>query len=837
VSERSRTFTGLVWLERVWQDVRYGCRTLAGTPAFAIIAVLSLAIGIGVNCAIFSFADALLLRPLPVARPGDVFTVGSTSRIEAFNASALVSSYRDYVDIRDRSTSFEGLAAFDYLTAGFAVDATHSPKLKMGMLVSANMFPLMGVEPTIGRGFRPDEDQIPGRDAVVVLGRRLWEEELASDPAVLGRSVRINGVELTVIGVAPAEFTGLDQFVRSEFFVPLMMSPRLIADPKIGSLQARDARNLNLKGRLRRGVTQAAAQAELTTIGADLERAYPDTNKNRRLAIRTELQARMSADPPDAMLIAMLSTLALAVLFVACANVAGLLTSRAPARAKEMALRLAIGAGRGRLVRQLVTESLLLAIAGGVAGLGVGYAGMTLFRQIEIPTDLPIALAFRMDRRALAFSFIVAVASAVLFGLVPAIQATRTDLTSVMKSGEGIGGGRRRRWGRSLLVGGQVAVSVVLLVIALFMYREFRHQLAQGPGYRTDHLLMMTFDPSLVHYNDDQAKQFFEQVAERARSVAGVKTVALTSSVPMSNDVLSAAVVPEGFQFPAGKDNARVVSANVDEFYLDALGLVLLDGRNFRRDDGPGAPRVAIVNQQFARHYWPNQNPVGKRFRLDDSDKPWVQVIGLTKTSKYIFIAEPPTEFVYFPYRQRGRQHQMALVAESSGDAASLAAPLRDIVRGLDPNMPIYNVRTMATLFRMRATSIFNVLITTVAAMGMMGLALAIVGLYGLVAYAASRRTREIGIRMAIGAGRSEVLRMVLRQGVMLAVVGLIVGLGASVGAGRALRAAFPSGNDERDPAALALVVPVVLGVTLLAAYLPARRASRLNPVQALRED
>jgi predicted permease len=834
VKDSNRAFSGLVWAERLWQDVKYGCRTLAASPAFTIVAVLSLAIGIGANCAIFSFADALLLRPLPVARPGEVFTVGSTSAIEAFNASALVSSYRDYVDIRDRSTSFEGLAAFDYLTAGFAVDPTHSPKLKLGMLASANLFTLMGVEPTVGRSFRPDEDQVPGRDAVVVLGRRLWEEELGSDPAVLGRTVRINGNELTVIGVAPSEFTGLDQFVRSDFFVPLMMSPRLITDPKIGSLQARDARNLNIKGRLRPGVTQAAAQAELTTIGADLERAYPDTNKNRRLAVRTELQARMSADPPDATLIAMLSTLALAVLFVACANVAGLLTSRAPARAKEMALRLAIGAGRGRLVRQLVTESLLLAIAGGIAGLGVGYAGMTLFRQIEIPTDLPIALAFRMDRRALAFSLMVAVASAVLFGLVPAIQATRTDLTAVMKSGDGIGPGRRRRWGRPLLVGGQVAVSVVLLVIGLFMYREFRHQLAQGPGYRTDHLLMMSFDPSLVHYSEDQSKQFFEQVAERARTVPGVKSVTMTTWVPMTNDIDSAAVVPEGFQFPVGRDNARVISASIDENYFDAMGLTVLEGRNFRRDDAAGAPRVAIVNQQFAQHYWPNQDPIGKRFRLVDTDNPWVQVVGLAKISKYIFIAEPPTEFVYLPYRQKNPQ-RMVMLAESSGDAASLAAPLREIVRGLDANLPIYNVRTMAMLYRMRAVSIFNVLITTVAGLGLMGLGLAIVGLYGLVAYAVSRRTREIGIRMAIGADRGVVLRMVLRQGLVLAVVGLVVGLAASVGAGRVLRAAFPSGNNDRDFAALLIVIPIVLAVTFLAAYLPARRASRVNPVQALR--
>ena len=834
MTEPARTFIGWVWLERLWQDVRYGCRTLAASPAFAVIAVLSLAFGIGANCAIFSFADALLLRPLPVARPGEVVTVGSTTSIEAFGASSLRSSYRDYVDIRDRTTSFEGLAAFRYLTAGFAVDARTSPKLKLGMLLSGNLLTLMGVEPTIGRGFRADEDQVPGRDAVVVVGRRLWEEELGSDPAVLGRRVRINGNELTVIGVAPAEFTGLDQYVRSDFFVPLMMSPRLVSDPKSGSLEARGVRNLTVKGRLRPGVTQAAAQAELTTIGADLERAYPDTNNNRRLAVRTELQARMAQDPPDATLLAMLSTLALAVLFVACANVAGLLTSRAPARAREMALRLAIGAGRGRLVRQLITESLLLAIAGGVAGLGVGYAGMTLFRQIEVPTDLPIVLAFRMDRRAVAFSLVVAIVSAVLFGLVPAIHATRTDLMTVMKASDSVAPGRRRRWGRPLLVGGQVAVSVVLLVVALFMYRGFLHQLANGPGYRTDHLLMMTFDTSLVRYNEPQSKQFFEQVAGRARAVPGVKSVSMATSVPMNNDVGAETVVPEGFQFPVGKDNATVLSAGIDEFYVGALGLTMLAGRNFRRDDADQAPRVAIVNEKFAQHYWPNQDPIGKRFRIV-RDNAWVQVVGLAKTSKYIFIAEPPTEFVYLPYRQK-KPEEMVLLAESSAlDPAALTAPLREVVRGLDPNMPIYNVRTMESLYRMRAIRVFNVLVTMVAAMGVMGLGLAIVGLYGLVAYGVSRRTREIGIRMAIGADRAVVLRMILRQGLVLALVGLIVGLAASVGAGQLLRAAFPSGNDDRDPAALLIVVPIVLVVTFLAAYLPARRASRVNPVQALR--
>jgi putative ABC transport system permease protein len=825
---------GFVWLERLWQDIKYGCRMLAGSPGFTSVSVLSLAIGIGANCAIFSFADALLLRPLPVARPGEVLTVGSANALESIGASALVSSYPDYVDVRNRSRSFEGLAAFTYVTVGFTSDPKTAPKLKIGMLVSDNLLGLMGVEPTIGRAFRPDENQVPGRDAVVVLGRTIWEQDFGSDAGVLGRTVRINGIDHTVIGVAPPDFTGMNQYVRSDFFVPLMMSPRVISDPKVRSLEARDARNLTLKGRLRRGVSQAQAQTELTVIGADLQRTFPDTNKNRNLFVRTELQARLAQDPPDAILIAMLSTLAFAVLFVACANVAGLLTSRAPVRAREMALRLAIGAGRGRLVRQLVTESLLIAMAGGALGLGIGYAGMILFRQIEIPTELPIMLAFRMDQRALLFSLVVAVVSAVLFGLVPAFQATRADLTAVMKANDSVAPGRRRRWGRAILVGGQVAVSVVVLVVAMFMYRGFRGQLAGGPGYRLDHLLMMSFDPSLVRYSEAQSQQFFQQVAERARAVPGVTRVTMTTSIPMLNDSIGAVTIaPEGFQFPAGKDNVTVLSSDVDEHYFDTMGIALLSGRNFRLNDDLDAPRIAIVNQQLAQHYWPNQDPLGKRFRLDETEKRWIQIVGVAKNSKYLFFAEPPSDFVYFPYRQKKPQ-RMVMVAQSAGDPSQLAAPLREVVRGLDANQPIYNVRTMEELYRMRATSIFNVLITLVGSLGGMGLGLAIVGLYGLVAYAATRRTREIGIRMAIGADRTTVLRMVLRQGIVLALVGLVVGLVASVGAGEALRAAFAS-NDPRDFVAPLLVAPIVLAVTFLAAYIPAHRASRVNPVQALR--
>ncbi len=607
---------GFGWLERGWQDVRYGCRMLAANPGFTLVAVLSLALGVGANTAAFSWADALLLRPLTVARPSEVVTVGSAMSIEGF--SSISTSYREFIDIRDRGTSFDGLVAFSGLTSGMAATRDALPKLTLGLLVSGNFFTVMGVEPELGRNFRPEEDQAPGRDAVVILGHTLWEQQFGADPSILGRQVQLSGIDFTVVGVAPARFTGMNQFVRADFFAPLMMWPRLAGDPTARPLEDRNLRSVTIKGRLKPEVSLARAQTELSVIATDLERSYPDTNRNRGLIVRTELQTRIAQSPPDATLIAMLTTLALAVLFVACANVAGLLTSRAPARAKEMAMRVAVGAGRGRLITQLMTESLLIALAGGVLGIAVAYGAVSVFRQIQLPTDLPIALTFQLDRRALVVSLAVAVFSALLFGLAPAIQTSRADLAMIMKGGESMIG-QRRRWGRNLLVGGQVAVSVVLLVLATFMYRGFLQQIKEGPGYRTDHLLMMTFDPSLVRYADDDTRRFFLQLAERARSAPGVKSVALASSVPMATDGINAANVrPEGFQLPEGKENLSLFSARVDEHYFTTLGIPIVRGRGFREEDATDAPRVAVVNEQYVQHYLPNEDPIGRRFELRD---------------------------------------------------------------------------------------------------------------------------------------------------------------------------------------------------------------------------
>jgi putative ABC transport system permease protein len=554
--------------------------------------------------------------------------------------------------------------------------------------------------------------------------------------------------------------------------------------------------------------------------------------------MQTELQMRAAQIPLTAMLVALLTTLAAAVLFVACANMAGLLTSRGPARAREMAVRSAIGAGRAGLVRQLMTESVLLSIGGGILGVAVGYMSMRVFRHVQIPTDLPIGPTFDLDRRALAFSLIVASASALLFGLVPAIQTSRVDLTAVMKSSDD-GARGRRSWGRGLLVIGQVAVSVVLLVIATFTYRAFREELTSGPGYRIDHLLLMSVDTGLVRYTDSESSRFFERLLERARSTAGVQSAAFTSAVPMQTSQLNVSMlIPEGFAPRAGREYVAVMSAVVGDRYFSTIRIPIVRGREFQVEDRAQAPLVAVVNELFAQHYWPGQDPVGKQLRVQNAGRPdnVFHVVGVAKTSKYMLLAEPPTEYVYFPFRQDPSAN-LILLSQSDGDPSSLATPLRNVVRSLDSNMPVYDVRTMEEFYRISTVGLMATLIGTIAAMGAMGLALSLVGLYGLVAYAASRRTKEIGIRMALGADRFAVLRMVMKQGIALSTAGLAVGLLASVAAGELLATTFvgPSADNNRDFTSLLLVAAGVLAVTGLAAYIPARHASRTDPLNALR--
>ena len=822
----------------ILQDVKHGARMLVKNPGFAFVAIVSIAIGVGANAAMFSVADTLVLRPLTVPRATEVVTVAAVVPRAGFappQTAAL--SYPDYLDVRDQSQSFTSLFAYRLVVATFATRADDIARRAFGVAVSANLFDALGVQPAIGRAFGVEEDR-PGRAPVAVLDHDTWVREFASDGNVLGRTIRIGGLDTTVIGVMPRGFSGPDQFVLPGYYIPVAMLPRLQSLPP-DELTRRDMRNMAVKGFLVPGISLARANEEASVIGDRLRSTYPDTNRNQGLAVQTEFDARVSARPQLAVIAAMLITLALVVLCVACANVAGLLSSRAPARAREMALRLAIGAGRWRLVRQLVIESLLVAIAGGAGGLLIGNGVIAMFATLNLPTDVPLKLAFEIDGRVIGFGMAVAALSALVSGLAPAWQSTRVDLVSTLKNQAAADPRRSRLWGRNLLVSGQVALSLVLLTVAVFLYRGFAIEFSRGPGYRLDHVLLASFDPDLANYDAAKAERFYRELKDEMRAIPGVRSVALTSSVPMDGiSVENSAVVPEGVVLPSGTTFVRIRSAHVDEGYFDTLDIGVLNGRAFRATDDANAPRVAIVNDTFASKYWPGSTAVGKRFRLvEGNQQPWVEVVGVAVTHKYRALSEAATEFVYYPWAQ-SPANDTTLLVETSSDPAAAAAPLRAIVRGIDADMPVLSVRTMEDFFQASSVTFTSVIVRIVFGMGSMGLALALIGLYGLVAYSVSRRTREIGIRVAVGANPHSVLAMILRHGALLSVGGTLMGLLGSVAIRGALRAVFPfedAGN--LDVSTYLIVVPALLAITLTAAYIPARRASRIDPLMALRQE
>jgi len=824
-------------LEAVWQDLKHGARMLIKNPGFSLVAVASIAVGVGANAAMFSMADALMLRPLQVPRASELVAVSATTPQEGagvFRNRSL--SYRDYVDLRDRSRSFAGLVAYQVLVTSFANLRDEPAQSRLGLAVSGNLFDTLGLQPAVGRFFLPDEDRVAGRDAVLVLAHETWTEQFGSDPRILERRIRLGGEEFRVIGVAPASFPGMSLVLHPAFYVPLAISPTL-AGSQPDSLERRDVRNLDVKGRLKPGVSLEQAQQEVQIIATSLEHAYPDTNRNYGLLARTDFTARLEESGPGAPAAFMLMTLAFVVLLVACANVAGLLTSRAPARAREIALRMAIGGGRLRVTRQLITESVLIAAGGGALGLAIGYGVIRVFDRFEVPSDIGVGATFELDQRVLVVGLILAAASALLSSLIPAWRATQVgDLAGTLRNTTGVGSRSSRLWGRNSLVAGQVALSLVLLTVAVFLSRAFQAEFGRGPGFRTERIVLMSMEPRLARYDALRTDALYKLLKERAHAIPSVTSVGLTSAVPMSQDNRdSAVIVPEGYQFPPGTESTTVQAARIDEGYLDTIGIPIVSGRAFQPTDTPDMPRVVIVNRTLAARYWPRQNPIGKRVRVGGPNAPWSEIVGVASDSKYFWIAEAPTAFLYLPRLQDAGLRSTLLVA-TSGDSAAIAAPLREIVREIDSNLPISSIRTMEAFYERSAVNGIVGLVRIVSGMGLLGLGLAMVGLYGLVAYVAARRTREIGIRIAVGADPASVLRMVLRHGLMLAMGGTVVGVVGSTATSGLLRATFPS-TQGMDVVTYVFVVPALVVVVMVAAYIPARRASRIDPLVALRTD
>ncbi|MEI9814890.1 MAG: ABC transporter permease [Acidobacteriota bacterium] len=828
IQEDTRTIWGWVWLECLLQDIRHAARMFAKNPGFTAIAIISIALGTGANVGSFSGADAMLLRPLAIDRPDELYTVGSRVTYDQF--SRLSASYRDFVDIRTRSRSFSDLVAHRELTVGFAPRREDQPKIKMGALVTDRFFETVGVPMLLGRTFRAHENSVPGGAAVMILSHEMWTSDFRNDPHVIGRVVWLNRIPFTIVGVAPQGFIGMDIIVRTSFFAPAMMWPRL--SPGATPLDDRRMRWMTMQARLKDGVSLAAARAEIAAISDNLRAEYPDENRETNFRMQTEFEARALRSPGNAGMSAMALALSMTVLLVACANLAGLLMSRAPVRAREIALRLAVGAGRGRLLRQIVTENLMIAVTGALLGVALGSVLVQRLQTITFPTDLPLGIEIRMDERTLLFSLAVAIGCVFIFGLAPAWEMLRGNLTTALKSASN-DERRQRVWGRNGLVVAQVALALGMLTVAVLLHQNFKQEYAHGPGYRTDHLFLASFDTSLVNRSPQQSQRFFDDLLDRVRRMPGVRSASLTTRIPLSltfSDGLG--LFPEGHAFETPRFH---FGARIDEDYFDTMALPVIQGRAFRRQDGADAPLVAIVNRAFVNHYWPGANPIGKRFRRDAIDGPWVEIVGVTPTTKYLWPGEGPVEYVYFPRRQTPAS-QMTLATQSYGDPALLETPLRALIRELDPEVPVFDVMTISSLYNARVLVAGGMANDLVAMMGIIGMGLSMIGLYGLVSYSVARRTREFGIRVAVGATARSIERLVIGQGARLATAGVALGLAVSYAGGRALAAIFPT-SGHVGAAAYGWVALVFVGIVLIAAWIPARRASRVDPNVALRQE
>jgi predicted permease len=808
-------------------DLRYALRMFHRNPGFAAAAVISIGLAIGANAAMFSLADALFLRPLAVPDPSSVVTVGTRPWADDGRLS-----YADYRDLRDASRSFVNLAAVRWVRAGVARDAASAAELKIGFAVSANFLRTFGVAPVAGRDFAAGDDE--SRRAVLLLGEDYWTRELGRDPSVIGRPLRLNGRTVDVIGVVPANFAGLFDLARPAFFVPLDMGPVLDDERDDAQLTDRDRRLFTVKGRLAAGVSIAAANEEAGAIFRTLAPSRPSTVRPMEAIVLSELRSRLAGAPGTPRLVALLGALTVVLLCIACGNVANLVLGRASARTREIGVRLAVGAGRWRLVRQLLVESLVLALAGGAAGALIAAGGIAMLRAFAPASglDVEVPLLIDLDARALLFTFGIAATSALIFGLVPALRAGRSDVLSAIRPGAG-DHGRERMMGRTALVVVQVAGSVVLLVAATQLARGFSYVLGQDPGFNTDNRLTMRLDPRLAGYTPERTEQFYGALSARTAALPGVRSAALATALPTTSVFTAVGIAPEGFTFPPGQDRAAIVSASVDPAYFSTLGVRLVQGRGFLASDRADAPWVAIVDETFAARYL-KPNPVGQRIRFVELGGRVAEVVGVSVASRHNSVFVPSQPFIYLPLAQHPAS-TLTLVVHTEGDAAAMANVVRGVAQSIDANVPVFRVETTAELFEQRSKRLARLVGGIAASVGLVGFTMALIGLYAVVAYQVSRRTREIGIRMALGAMQAQVLRMILRRAAAMGLGGVALGTALSAAAGYGLTAGL--GVPSFD-SALFVAVPVMLvGTTLLAAFVPARRAAAIDPQRALRQD
>ena len=820
-------------METLVKDLRYAFRMLVKSPGFTLIAVLTLALGIGANTAIFSIFDGMLWRPLPAKDPNELVVLAAkTSGFDLPNNL----SYPDFLDYRGLKQVFADVSAEVPSPVNLGIDGR--AERAWTEFVSGNFFSVLGIEAVRGRTFAPDEGWVKGKDPLMVLSYKFWQQRFDADPGVVGKTVHVNNRAFTIIGVAPEKFHGTYYFIDPDFYLPAAMLPLMALDSG-GILEDRGDPDFRILARLQPGVSPEQAKAAAGPTDLRLAQQYPNSHKAFSLYVYPELKARPEPGLGEFMSKVVVVFMALVglVLLIACANVANLILCRASARRKEIATRAALGASPWRVIRQLLTESILLSVAGGVAGLLLARWAAFGLMSIHVPTDIPLRLFdLRMDYRIFGFSFLVALLTGVFAGIIPAVRTSRTDLAETLKEGGRAGGGAASHNRlRGILVVAQVAVSLVLLAGAGFFVRSLQNSAHMNMGFRADHLLMTSMDLRLQGYTEQRGQQFYEQLRERVKARPGVRDAAVSAFIPMGyNNAGVSIFLPD--QAGANKSQVETALSNsVQSGYFRTVGVPVIQGREFNSGDTASSPRVAIINEAMAKKIWPGQDPIGKTFQIERGG-PAIQVVGTTGTGKYVFLYESPSAYVYFPMSQSYRS-SATLMVYSESDPLQLVGPIREEVRALDATLPLYNVTTMEAHVRDGKPLLPARLgAMLVGAFGLLGLLLASVGVYGVISYSVSQRTQELGIRAALGARPGNVIAMVLRQGMSLSLIGMGIGLILAFLLQRGMRSVL-YGVGSTDIPTLAMVSAMLLLVAFIASYIPALRATRVNPVIALRHE
>jgi predicted permease len=826
IKESCRDVRGGGMVETFIKDVRFAVRRMAKSPVFTTIAVLSLALGIGANTAIFGLVNAVLLRPLPVEHPEQlvsVYPVGRDDSIQTF-------SYPNYVDFRDRNDVLSGF----YVTrfAPVSLNRNGGSERVWGFEVSANYFDVIGVKAALGRTLVPDDDRAMLASPVVVLSHGCWKRRFGGDPGVVGSTVDLNGHGFTVVGVTPEAFTGTEIAYSPELYVPMTMAPWV--EPGSKWIEQRDSQNIFATGRLKPGVTETQAVASLNVLAAQLGKEFPDSNEGQTIEITPPgLIHPMLRGPVVGFAGILMGTVGL-VLVIACTNLANLLLGRATERRREIAVRLALGASRGRLVRQLLTESVMLSLIGGAAGLALAAVIVRVVSALRPPIDFPLWIDMPIDVRVFGFSLLVSVATGVAFGLVPALQATKPQLVPALKEATSQAGAGRSLMRRGLVVA-QVALSLVMLIAAGLVIRTLQHLQTMSPGFDPRDALMLSVDPGLQGYDRPRTDQFARQLAERVRALPGVKSAALTDFVPLSLNYNGTGIYVEGAPPARGVEVPEAMDGSVGPGYFETMRIPVLQGRTLEERDTADSPEVAVVNETFVHKFYPGSDAagaIGKRFSYRSAEGPWVEIVGVVGDGKYFSISEDPRPFAYFALAQ-GNSTTLTLLVRTSGDPESMAGPVREEVRRLDATMPVYGVKSLS---RHMALSLFpaRVAASLLGAFGLLALTLAAIGVYGVMAYSVAQRTREIGIRMALGARPADVLRMVVRQGLQMSAVGLVAGLVGALAVTQ-LMSSLLYGVTSTDVPTYVLISLLLAAVVLLASSVPALRAARVDPIRALR--